>query len=143
MPAFHPHVPLSRSAGELDQLGAWPEIPGHQITHDMNLRSIFEARLGYLQRLAASRAGCPGLGVGWAAIMSARLGPLFVSNDQDDHDHVVELRGFVLYELGRIKDALETREPNPRGSGVTRAGWIAQVLVGAGWQVCNDTWVQS
>ncbi|KWU47324.1 hypothetical protein RHOSPDRAFT_23902 [Rhodotorula sp. JG-1b] len=61
--------------------------------------------------------------------MSARLGPLFVSNDQDDHDHVVELRGFVLHELGQIKDALERRESNPRGSGIPPEGWIAQVLV--------------
>lgn len=125
------HAPLSRSAEEHDQPGAWPALPSHQIRHRTNLAYIFEARLGYLQRLAASRARCPGLGIGWRAIMSARLGPLFVSNDQDDHDHVAELRDFVLRELDEIKHALETREPNPRGSGITRAGWIAQVLVGA------------
>lgn len=126
-----PHrFPLSPSADEHDQLGPRPELP-RQIAYDMDLEHIFEARLDYCQRLAASRARCPGLGVGWAAIMSARLGPLFVSNDQDDHDHVVELRGFVLHELGQIKDALERRESNPRGSGIPPEGWIAQVLVGA------------
>lgn len=138
MPTPDPHLPLARSAGGHHQLGTWPGIPGHQITYDMNLVPIFEARLSYCQRLAASRADCPGLGVGWAAIMSARLGMLFVSNDHDDHDHVVGLRSFVLQELGMIKHALETREPNPRGSGITPEGWIAQVLVGARWQACDD-----
>lgn len=120
----NPHVPQARQG---DDLGPWPVGPQRDSDYDLYLMDTFVGRVEYCRRLAARQASLPELGIGWSAIIVARLSPIFSLGQFSSRSRRKCLIDFVLQQLQELREELtHAGDPWPEYS---QTSWVAQILV--------------